>query len=201
MIFGGWTSKNLTSVVIGDNVTHIVGSAFDKCDSLSSVTIGSHVSEIGYSAFAGCPSLTSVTIPDSVTFIGEWAFIDCKSLTNVLFSGDAPITDGDVFGCTPAVITYFPGTTGWGATFGGCPTFCWIPQILSDTRFGVQAGSFGFNIAWAGGRTIAVEACSNLSSGVWTPLLTATLGNSGSLSFSDPASASLPSRFYRLATP
>jgi hypothetical protein len=148
-----------------------------------------------------CYGLTSVTIPDSVTFIGEWAFVDCKSLTNALFSGDAPITNGDVFGCTPAVITYFPGTTGWGATFSGRPALCWNPQILRDARFGVQAGSFGFNIAWASGRTIAVEACTNLSSGVWTPVLTATLGNSGSLSFSDPFSASHPARFYRLATP
>jgi len=200
-VFGGDTSYNLTSVVIGDGVTHIGETAFEKCDSLSSVSIGSHVGEIGSYAFAGCSGLTSVTVPDSVNLIGFGAFIDCKSLTNVLFSGDAPVIDGDVFACTPAVITYFPGTTGWGATFGGCPTFCWNPQILRDARFGVQSGSFGFNIAWASGRTIAVEACTNLSSGVWIPLQTATLGNSGSLSFSDPASTSLPARFYRLATP
>ncbi len=201
MVFGGGTCKNLTSVIIGDSVTHIGDNAFAKCDSLSSVTIGSRISEIGSFAFASCSGLTSVTIPDRVTFIGYCAFVDCKSLTNALFSGDAPFTDGDVFACTPALISFFPGTTGWGSTFGGRPTFCWIPQILSDTRFGVRASTFGFNIAWASGRTIAVEACTNLSSGVWTPLLTATLGNSGSLSFSDPASASLPARFYRLATP
>ena len=200
-VFGDGTCEKLTSMVIGDSVTHIGEDAFAKCDSLSSVTIGSRVSEIGYDAFDGCNGLTSVTIPDSVTFIGCGAFFGCMSLTNTLFSGDAPFTDGDVFGCTPALVSYFPGTTGWGSTFGGRPTFCWNPQILRDARFGVQASTFGFNIAWASGRTVVVEACTNLSCGVWTPLLTTTLGNSGSLSFSDPASASLHARFYRLATP
>lgn len=200
-VLGGDTSENLTSVVIGDGATHIGDKAFMKCDSLSSVTIGSRVSEIGRDAFAGCSGLTSVGIPDSVTFIGDGAFIDCTGLTNVLFSGDAPNTDGDVFGCTPTVITYFPGTTGWGETFGGRPTFCWYPQILRDERFGVQANTFGFNIAWASGRTLVVEACTNFSSGAWIPLHTAMIGTSGFLSFSDPASASLPARFYRLATP
>ena len=200
-VFGGGTSINLTSVIIGDSVTHIGDEAFTQCDGLSSVTIGSRVSDIGSFAFASCFGLTSVTIPDSVTSIGYGAFYDCKSLTNALFSGDAPYSDGDVFESSPALITYFPGTTGWGATFGGRPALCWNPQILRDARFGVQAGTFGFNIAWASGRTIAVEACTNLSSGVWTPLLTAALGNSGSVSFSDPASASHPARFYRLATP
>lgn len=201
LVFGSGTSENLTSVVIGDGVPRIGDKAFMKCNSLASVTIGSHVSEIGSSAFASCSGLTSVSIPDSVTFIGDGAFIDCASLTNVLFSGDAPVTDGDVFGCTPALITYFPGTTGWGATFGGRPTFCWYPQILRDARFGVRANTFGFNIAWASGRTLVVEACTNVPSGVWSPLHTATIGTSGVLSFSDPASASLPARFYRLATP
>jgi hypothetical protein len=201
LVVGGVTLVNLTSGVIVHGIPRIGDEAFFKCYSLSSVTIGSRVSEIGSFAFASCSGLTSVTLPDSVTFIGDRAFIDCTGLTNVLFSGDAPNTHGDVLGCTPAVITYFPGTTGWGATFGGRPTFCWYPQILRDARFGVQANAVGFNIAWASGRTLVVEACTNVFSGDWMPLHTATIGTSGFHSFSGPASASLPARFYRLAAP
>ena len=55
---------NLTSVIIGDNVTSIEGVAFLNCSSLTSVTIGTSVKFIGDRTFGGCTSLTSVNISD-----------------------------------------------------------------------------------------------------------------------------------------
>ena len=75
---------NLTSVVIGDNVTSIGSKAFYNCDSLTSVTIPNSVTTIGESAFYACTSLTSVTIGDSVTTIGVRAFGWCKNLTSIV---------------------------------------------------------------------------------------------------------------------
>ena len=84
---------------------------------------GRAVASIGLAAFEGCNTLTSVTIPDSVTSIGGKAFFDCPRLTGVYFGGNAPILGSGVFdGDGSATIYYSPGTTGWGATFGGRPT-------------------------------------------------------------------------------
>ena len=138
--------NTLTSVTIPDSVTSIGGKAFFDCTSLTTVTIPSSVTSIGSAAFASCASLTTVTIPDSVTSIGGNAFCMCFSLTNVVigksvisiggkaffdcprltgvyFGGNAPILGSGVFdGDGSATIYYSPGTTGWGATFGGRPT-------------------------------------------------------------------------------
>ena len=39
-----------------------------------------------------------------------------------------------------------------------------------DLSFGVRTNQFGFNILWATGQSIVVEACTNLATPVWSPL-------------------------------
>jgi len=64
-----WYSRRseITSVVIGDQVTSIGRHAFEDCINITSLTIPSSVTRIGQSALKGCSSLGSLTIP----FIGE----------------------------------------------------------------------------------------------------------------------------------
>ena len=52
---------DLTSVVVGSNVTTIGQDAFKNCTGLTSVTLGSSVSSIGATAFKGCTALATVT--------------------------------------------------------------------------------------------------------------------------------------------
>ena len=127
--FFGCTS--LTSVTIPDSVTSIGNNAFSGCNGLNSVMIGNGVTIIGASAFYWCTSLTSVTIGTNVTSIADSAFAYCTSLTFVLFKGNAPSLGSYVFVYTgytipvvldPATVYYLPGTTGWGASYGGCTT-------------------------------------------------------------------------------
>jgi hypothetical protein len=193
---------SLTSVEIGANVTNIGEFAFFQCISLASVEIGTNVTSIGESAFFQCISLTSVTIPNSVTSIGSHAFQYCSGLTGAYFQGNAPSADSTVFANdTNATAYYLPGTTGWGATFGGistAPEFLPNPMILnSGPSFGVQTNRFGFIIAWATNVSVVVEVCTNLANPVWQPVQTNTLVN-GSSHFSEPLQTNSTGRYYRI---
>jgi len=194
------------SYTIPNSVTSIGSGAFAYCTSLTSVTIGNSVTSIGSSAFYNT-SLTSITIGNSVTNIGSGAFASCTSLTGVYFQGIAPSLGFSVFsGANNATVYYLPGTTGWGSTFGGRPTVLWLPQMqTSDASFGVRTNQFGFNINWASGMVVVVEACTNLATPIWTPVGTNTLntfiGTNGTSYFSDPQWTNYPGRFYRLRSP
>ena len=69
-----------------------------------------------------------------------------------------------------------------------------------DGSFGVKTNQFGFNINWASGQVVVVQACTNLSNPAWLPLQTNTL-TSGSVYFSDPQWTNYPGRYYRLRWP
>jgi hypothetical protein len=204
------------SVIIPDKigglpVTTIGDSAF-YFTGVTSVTIPDSVTDIGIYAFSRCDGLTNVTIGNGVTNLGMYAFWGDVSLSNVYFRGNAPSYGPNVFVGNHSVTTYIyylPGTTGWGETFGGwifggtvldaVPTALWLPQIqTSDANFGVQTYQFGFNISWASGQTVVVEASTNLV--VWQPVQTNMI-TTGSAYFSDPQWTNYPGRFYRLRSP
>jgi hypothetical protein len=219
------SSANLTNVTIPNSVTSIGDRAFHLCSRLTTVTIPNSVTSIGNSAFADCYRLTSVTIPDSVTSIGDAAFFlcfrltsvtipnsvksigthafdHCNSLTGVYFQANAPSVSPDAFyNANSATIYYLPGTTGWGPTFAGRPTALWQPEVpTSGASFGVRTNQFGFDMTWANGRVIVVEACTNLVNPIWSPVGTNTL-TGGASYFSDPQWMNYPGRFYRLRSP
>jgi hypothetical protein len=171
-----------------------------------SYTIPDSVTNIGDSAFAFCSHLTSVTIPTSVTSIGDGAFAPC-SITSVYFQGNAPSLGWDVFGggstflpyLDPATIYFLPGTTGWGTNYGGLPTALWLPQMQAGgTSLGIQNHPFGFNINWASGMSVVIEASTSLLNPNWSPVATNILDQFGTTHFSDPAWTNYSGRFYRV---
>jgi hypothetical protein len=192
--------------MIGNRVTGIGPGTFSGCTSLSSITIPNSVTGIGSYAFSGCTNLSSITIGNSVISIANYAFYNCWSLTSVYFQGNAPIIIGhSVFSESRVneTIYYLPGTTGWGATFGGRPTATWYlpyPLILNSPSFGVQTNGFGFIISWATNISVVVEACTNFVNPVWQAVQTNTL-TGGWCYFSDPDWTNYPVRFYRLRSP
>jgi hypothetical protein len=192
----------LTNIVIGTNVTSIGAAAFDFCTGLTSVTIPGSVTSIGWEAFYQCSGLTNVTISASVTSIGDEAFYWCTRLIGVYFLGNAPSLGSSPFGNTlNATVHYLPGTTGWetfDANSGANSGVLWVPQAQTgDGGFGVQNNQFGFNITWASGTVVVVEASTSLADPVWTAVGTNTL-TGGSSYFNDSQWTNYPGRFYRL---
>lgn len=219
--------SSLTNVVMGTNITSIGSYAFAFCGSLASITIPPNVTNIESYAFCYDSSLTSVILPGPLVSIGNFAwgsfafyyctsletvivggslgyipdgtFDECPNLTGIYFRGNAPtyninFTDGD-----PVTLYYLPGTTGWGSSLAGVPTAVWRPAMLVTSSIG-PSNSFGFDINWAKGMTVAVDVSTNLIKPVWEPLATNTL-TQDSMSFSDPQPANYPSHFYRLRSP
>jgi hypothetical protein len=70
----------------------------------------------------------------------------------------------------------------------------------SGASFGIQTNQFVFNINWASGMVVVVEASTDLANSAWIPLQTNTL-TADSCYFSDPDWTNYPSRFYRLRSP
>lgn len=163
--------------------------------------LGGNIASIGNNAFEGCNSLTSIVFPSSVTNVGNYAFDLLYNLRGIYFEGNAPLSVGNIWAFWNdyrAVMYYLPETTGWGPTFDGIPTSIWLPQAQAiDGSFGVEANQFGFNITWASGQTVAVDACTSLFNAVWQPVQTNTL-TGGTSYFSDPQYTNYPTRFYRI---
>jgi hypothetical protein len=157
--------------------------------------------------FYRCASLVSVTFGNKVTSIGTslseggGVFSYCASLTGVYFKGNAPKGIYGFYNNNTAIVYYLPSAKGWSNTFAGRPTALWNPQAQTgDGHFGAQSNQFGFTITGTTNIPLVVEACTNLTGPVWTPLQTCTLTN-GSMYFRDPQWSNSPCRFYRFRSP
>jgi hypothetical protein len=202
---GDWAfagCSGLTTVTIP-----ILGAyAFESCSNLTSVTISyyDNMTHSFYHPFDGCTSLTNVTIYNARNEFGPNRdrapiFSDCPNLTSICLAGNKPVF---VWIPTNQIATayYLPGAD--PSSISNIPTALWLPRIQnSDASFGLQANQFGFNINWADGMTVLVEACADLANPVWTPLITNTIAGtfpSDSIYFSDPQWTNYPNRFYRV---
>jgi hypothetical protein len=195
---------SLTQVTVPNSITDLKWEVFYGCRALTNVTIGSSVTNIANAAFKNCWALERITLPSQVSSLGYEAFADCYALKSVFFTGNAPLSDeNSLFSNSGALTVYYlPGSTGWSSTFATRQTVCWAPSVLNDATFGfTKPGAFSFTIASTSAIPIVVQAATSPAAGAWTTLTNATLSGQDTLTFSDPASASRPTRFYRIAWP
>ena len=191
---------NLTNVTLPGSLTDIGSYGFYFCANLTNLRIPNGVTNIGQYAFSTCVSLTNVFIPSTVSSIGAGAFYYCSSLKAAYFCGEPPWLGGAFGDPNQTTVYYLPGTTGWGPSFGDCPTALWFlpnPLILINPSFGAQTNAFGFVVSWATNLPVVVEGCTSLASSTWLPLKTNALTD-GWFYFSDPDWTNYPARFYRI---
>ena len=181
----------------------IASGAFGGCFNLTNVVLGNGIGSVGASAFSSCNHLATIILPATVTNLASGAFGWDSGLGAVFFRGNAPAAASDTFqGCT-ATVYYLPGTTNWGASFGGLPTAPWFlphPLILSSPGFGVQTNGFGFVVSWATNLSVVTEAGTDLAKAIWSPVSTNALTN-GWFYFSDPDWTNYSARLYRVRSP
>lgn len=186
---------------IPDSVTNIAYAAFTRCRALTGIVLPDRLTAIDPHMFRDLTSLGRVTIGSGVTAIGDSAFINSANLREVYFKGNAPALGSFAFIGTPAVMYYRPGTTGWGATYGGRPAIPWNPFIRTDDGdFGIQTNGFGFNIAESASGLVLVQGCTNLTDASWLPVQTNRMSGN-SVYFSDPRWTNDRARYYRLSMP
>ena len=129
----------LTTVVIQDGVTSILGKAFDQCPNLTTVTIAktvtsidaeafslcgnletvtfadadqSQLTTIQSNAFANCVKLSSITLPEGVQTIGAYAFVCCYDLASATIPSTVTTMSNDVFrDCTSLATVYCNAST------------------------------------------------------------------------------------------
>ncbi len=165
-----------------------------------SYVIPGGVSTLAESAFGYCVDLTRITVPSSVATMGDYAFESCTNLRGVYFYGNAPLVGAAPFIDDPYVVVYYlSGTTGWGPDFGGRPTALWLPEVdFTPGSLGVHNNEFGFSINWRTGKSVVIDACTDLANPSWSALSTNTVGLDGTTIFRDPYWTTSPSRFYRV---
>ena len=97
----GSPAKELTTILIGDNVTEIGRAAFNSCYRLKTIDIPEELTKIGEEAFANCVRLQQIDLPETITSVEKLTFTGCIRLNNIVIpSGVTAIKDRAFLGCT-----------------------------------------------------------------------------------------------------
>jgi len=134
--------NDISSVQIGNGITHIGSYAFQFCEMLSSVSIPESVESIGAYAFANTGTLKSVSVPDSVTVLGSHVF-SSSGLTSVTIPNALQMIPDHCFAyCTDLTGIHFPTQlkTIGEAAFSCCESLEEI--VLPDTLISLGSSSF-----------------------------------------------------------
>ena len=134
--------RNITKVLIFDNIEIIDSSAFRWCVNLSNITISNNVKRIGPDCFRNCNNLRNFHFPKSLQFISAGAFRASGLMTIVLPDGLKDIGAYAFEGCKSLTAVRFP----WGLKSIGKEAFanCWSLTSVSlyDQLRSVGEGAF-----------------------------------------------------------
>ena len=125
----------LTSISLPDSVTTIEKTAFWDCTNLAFIDLPDNLTTLQYATFYHCTGLLGITIPASVRSIETTAFMGCTDLSSIIFEGDAPTFDQDLFADVTATAHYPADNATWTEDvmqdYGGSIT--WVTHDPSHT--------------------------------------------------------------------
>jgi hypothetical protein len=106
-----FSSCQLRTITLPDNVTWVGDSAFTYCEELTGIMLSASLTHIGDTAFRSCLSLATITLPSTVSSIGESAFELCPLLGSIAVPASNPAyasIDGVLFQTAPKALVRYP---------------------------------------------------------------------------------------------
>ena len=125
--------KNVTKIVIHNNVETIGSEAFSGCTSLAQIEFKGTVNEIGNSAFKGCTALTEINLPAGLTKLGDSVFENCSNLQTVWVSAESNVQSVGL------------------NLFKGC-------SVLKNVKISGAASTENYNVATSGSYSMLTNA-------------------------------------------
>ena len=105
------TGKNITDVVISNNVTEIAEYAFYGAQHIKSLTIPEGVTSIPNQTIREMPALETVILPSTISFFGFGIFYECNNLKSiVLYAENVPTYYGIDLSVLTETTLYVPET-------------------------------------------------------------------------------------------
>lgn len=89
--------RQLTEILIGDNVTSFSNLNFEYCESLEKVVLPETFSDLGTRAFLACVSLKEINLPEGIYGIPMETFLSCISLESIEIPENATYIDMGAF--------------------------------------------------------------------------------------------------------
>lgn len=168
--YGSRTS--ITSIVVGEGVTHIGNCAFRSCAKVTSISLPTSLTSIGDNAFNGCnnTALTSITIPDKVTTIGQSAFANCSKLTSVTIGNSVETIGNYAFqSCSSLTTVTIPDKV---TTIGNCAfRLCNLTTVTLNGN-----PTIGIN-AFPSGAAFTMNLTANAAGGAYWATFCSSYGN------------------------
>lgn len=154
-----FAGTGISSATLGDGLTEIDRSAFEKCTALRRVALPANLVRIGNDAFGGCSALETVApfLPAGVATLGSGVFSGCSALEGdlVLDGGGAAVSIGE------GAFQYCPGLASadlGAASIASIPRFVFRDdKALSRVVFGATKpsmhadtfiGCTGYQMLW-----------------------------------------------------
>lgn len=138
-------ARNVSTVHIGEGVTHIGARAFEGMTNIRQVKLPSTLLEIGDEAFSGCISLEKIAFPASLQTIGDGAFRSCSALAEAVLPEGMKSLGAHAFAsCTSLARVSLPTTLkriGAYAFFGNAAlASVQLPSTLTEIAEGCFRG-------------------------------------------------------------
>ena len=195
IISGGGLTRTCTVIQTGVAVRRIIGVSGDL--SFGNVVTGQEATATMTIANSGNTSLAVSGIGYPTGFSGTWNGSIAAGASADITVTFRPVATIAYNGIISVSSDATGGTNSISASGAGMAA---RPAAQDDEGFGVVSNRFGFNINWASGMVVVVDACSDLANPAWSSLQTNFLTN-GTAYFGDPEWTNFPGRFYRLRSP